>query len=190
MPKTIEELAAELAELRQRQSQGHEARQTDRGEQTIANSVPADPYAVTSWGSDGYDFTTPSGQRCRLRNLPLEELAAQGILDRITRLPGLVDDLVQAAEGAPPTKVAESLKPETIELLNEVVNKLVPIVVMKPEVWAIPDPADEDEDARERKAGRIYVDSIDFIDRVAIMNRAVGGLKKLDSFRNQSNATG
>lgn len=170
---SVEELEKALAAARIAQDQ-----------QVIANSVPqaeraaTDKYAATSWGGAEYDFTTPSGQLCRLRRLPLEELAKTGVLDRVTRLPGLTAELVTKAQGLPPSAEAELPPVEHIEAIGEVVNAIVPIVVVEPKVYAIP------PEGEERVNGLIYVDSIDFVDRVAIMNRVIGPLAKLDNFRN------
>jgi len=174
---SVEELEAALAKARAEEQLVQ-----------VSNSVPAerpqkpasdgqsDPYAAVSWGEDGYDFRTPGGQLCRLRDAPIEELAASGILNRVTRLPGLTDDLVRKAEGQPPEKV-ELPPTETITALVEVVNVLVPMVVLKPQIWTLP------PEGEERVEGRIYVDSIPLVDRIAIMERVLGGLVKWDKFR-------
>ena len=173
---SVEELKAQLAE----------AEEAER--RTVSNSVPqtakaeqSDPYAVTSWGETEYDFITPSGQRCRLKKLDLAELAETGILDQVTRLPGVTADLVEKSSGQPPSAKPDDDMPdrETIKTVVELVNILVPLIVVKPQIF----PIVEDED---RVPGRIYVDSIEITDRIAIMERALGGLVKLDSFRKQS----
>lgn len=169
---SVEELEAALAAARAEQ----------RAVVKISNSVPqqeqlADPYAPTAWGATEFDFITPTGQRCRLRNVPIEELAKIGVLDRITRLPGIAETLVGKSEGAPPRP--EMPEPEVIASLTEVLNELIPIVVVAPTIYPLP--------GEEGKVtGRIYVDSIDFRDRVAILHRVVGDLSKLDDFRSKS----
>jgi hypothetical protein len=169
---SVEELEAQLAEARLRSQEAQNF-----------NSVPTPPkdkYALTTWGETEYDFTTPGGQLCRLRNLPIEEAAASGILDKISRLPGLTAEVVAKAEGAPPIEVDEMPTAETIASLTEVVNVLVPMVVVQPEIHLLP------LEGEERQTGLIYVDSIPFPDRVAIMNRTVGDLQRFDNFRNRS----
>lgn len=156
-----------------------------RGEHVqLVNSVPNaegkpfDQYAPTTWGAGEYDFVVPSGQRCRLRKMQVEELAKRGILDKVTRLPGLTETVIQKAEGQPPEKVAEMPSAETIKTVTDLVNELIPLVVIAPVISPIP------AENEERTPGRIYVDSIDIEDRIAILNRAIGGLKNLDTFRN------
>jgi hypothetical protein len=171
---SVEELEVALAEARAKASQKVAV------EPVTADS---DPYAPVVWGGAEYDYRTPSGQLCRLRRLPIEELAKKGILNQISRLPGLTAELVTKSQGLPPEK-QEMPTDEHISVITEVVNKLTPIVVVAPKVWPLP------EDGEERVDGRVYVDSIDFTDRVAIMHRVVGPLTGLDSFRDQSGVAG
>ena len=183
---TVEELQAQLDVLRAEQdprvvANSAPAAPPEQAQEAPSNG-PSDPYAPTAWGATEYDFITPLGQRCRLRTLPLERLAEAGILDKLTRLPGIAEELIAKAEGQPP-QPEQMPDAQTVETITEVVNKLIPIVVVAPVISEVPDPEAEDPADRERVAGRIYVDSIDLRDRIAIMNRAVGPLVKLDSFR-------
>lgn len=174
---SIEQLEQQLAEMRAMQKEVN----------TLTNSVPAavetpmveNRYAATAWGGQEYDFTTPSGQLCRLRRLPIEELAKQGILDKVTRLPGLTSQLVKSSQGLPPE---EQPMPdaEQLDAISEITLLLMPIVVVAPEVHPLPVPGDA------KVEGLIYADSVDFMDRVAIMNRVLAPLAKLDAFRNVS----
>lgn len=141
-------------------------------------STPQDYDATAQeWltGDIGYDYTLPSGKHCRLRDLPIEDLAAMGILDRMTRLSGITQKLIDASQGMPPEKAVESTRAIT-ELL-EVLNVVIPMIVVKPEVWSVP------PQGEERKADRIYPESIGLGDRIAILNRSAGGVMKFDNFR-------
>lgn len=139
---------------------------------------PQDPYAVTSWGETEYDFITPSGQRCRMKKLRPEELLETGLLDRVTRLPGFAEEQIEKAEGQPPKAAALPSK-EDIKSLIQVLNELLPLVIVKPHVRSVPPPG------QERVAGVVYTDMIELGDRMAIMERAMTGVKKLDNFREQ-----
>lgn len=123
--------------------------------------------------AEGYDFITPSGKKCKMRDLPVDKLAATGILDQLTRLPGLAEAQVQKAEGRPPAKEPE------VDILQVVgiVNVVLPMVVIQPEVAPIP------PEGEERIPGKVYVDSIPLGDRLAIMNHAAGGVIQFDDFR-------
>jgi hypothetical protein len=175
---SVEELESALAEARAEQTRRSLTEQ--RNVNTLwAEGTLEDRYAPTTWGSNEYDFRVPSGQLCRLRNVPLERLAQSGILDQLTRLPGLTAGLVEKAQGLPPND--QVMPPaETIKVLERLLLELIPMVVVKPEIAPLP------PEGEHRIEGVIYVDSIDFADRVAILNRVVAPLQKLDAFRNQS----
>jgi len=123
----------------------------------------------------GEEFTAPSGQKCLLRRLEPEELVRLGILDRITRLEGLAQTLVDKSEGQPPT-AADLPNREDMELLLETVDLLMPHAVAVPKVYA--------NDDEEAPPGAIRVRHIDLMDRVAIMERSIRKLKMMDRFRN------
>jgi len=145
-----------------------------------------DPYAVTAWGSQEYDFVVPSGQRCRMKKLRPEELIGNGLLDKITRLPGLADDQIKKAEGQPPSALISALpSKEDMEKVIEVLDELIPLVVVRPVVLSIPKP-DETGAVQGRFEGVVYTDDIELADRIAIMNRATQGVSKMDNFREKS----
>lgn len=121
------------------------------------------------------DFTCPSGQTCRLRPLQLEKLMMEGILDQVTRLEGLAQALINQAEGQPPEKQHMPTREEFAQLLDAI-NSIVPMAVAEPRVYA-----DDDKDAPD---DALRVSDIELMDRVAIMEKALGGLKKMDNFRN------
>lgn len=146
---------------------------------TSPTAPPQDPYAVTAWGSNEYDFTVPSGQTCRMRKLRPEDAIGTGILDKITRLPAFADELIQKAEGNPPTPPMP--EQEQMDALVEVLNDLLPIVVVRPRVYR----TEEEQDAPGAAPG-VLVRDIELIDRIAIMERATGGVAKMDNFRSQS----
>lgn len=137
-------------------------------------SMPS-KYAITTWGSDLYDFRVPSGQLCQMRKLRPEKLIETGLLDKITRLPGLVEVEVRKAEGLPPQAAIPDA--EQLKQVVAVVNPLMSLVVVQPQVCA--------DDVDPLPQGAIHVSDIELFDRIAIMNRATQGVAKLDNFREQ-----
>lgn len=148
-------------------------------------SSPQDPYAPTSWGTDLYDFRAPSGQLCQMRKLKPEALVGTDLLDKITRLPAFADEAIRQAEGQPPTADKMPSK-EDLAALISVLDELLPMVVVQPTLWPNPDPKAEKEEDRERVSGRVYVSDVDLVDRVAIMEKAMEGVAKMDNFRKES----
>lgn len=160
---------------------------------TIPPAPPQVRPAAEVWGSTEYDFTCPSGASCRMRKLVPEELIRHGILDKITRLPGIAAEVVEKAEAVGPPTVKglldEMPSREEFDSLMDVLNTLVPLVVVQPQVWPVPPMPQDFEnptDEEKRVVGRIYLDSIDLEDRLAIMERAVSGTRGLEAFRKGS----
>jgi hypothetical protein len=178
----VEELERQLAEARATQA-AEAAASTQTNIQTFPNPAAPEttsPYAVTSWGSPFFDFKTPSGQLCQLKKVDVAELAQAGILDQVSRLPGVAGELIAKAEGQPPTVEPVLPDKDTIAAVVDLMNVLIPLVVVQPKIWPLP------EGDETRKPDRIYADSVEIADRIAIMNRVLGGLQKLDSFRIES----
>lgn len=142
------------------------------------NPVGNDNVWATALESRTHEFVTPSGQKCKLREISPESLLESGILDRVTRLEGLAAELAEKAEGAPPTSKKKLPSREDLALLIDTVNLLVPLAVAEPAVYPDVKP---DETA---EPGRIYVSMIALDDRIAIMEESMKGLKALDAFRN------
>lgn len=142
-----------------------------------------DPYLVTAWGSNEEDYRTPSGQLCRLRKLVPEDLLELGILDEVSRLPGLVQaGPIRQGEGQPPTDPEKEMldllrDPDKARAMMGVIDKLVAYAVVKPNLKTVP------PEGEERKPGQVYTDMVGFGDKVAIMEYVLSGVRKLDSFR-------
>jgi hypothetical protein len=188
--RTVEELQAELAEayaaaraLPEPVAAPHFA---GTRVESPTPSPPQDPYAATAeaWLSNEFDFTVPSGLMCRLKKMQVEELVAAGIIDKVTRLPAFAQELIDKAEGVPPAETLEGMAmptQEQFESLTEILNLMLPLVVVQPRIWPMP------EDGEDKVIGLIYPDSVELGDRIAIMERLLGGIKKLDKFRQGSN---
>lgn len=147
---------------------------------SVGSSVPtpgAQPSGANVWARNktgDREFTCPSGQTCRLKPLSIEQLMMEGILDQVTRLEGLAQELIDRAQGLPPEKQSMPSREDFAKLLH-LINIIVPLAVAQPVVYK-----DDDQAA---PADAIRVGDIDIMDRVAILNEALSGLKKLDNFR-------
>ena len=139
--------------------------------------VPSRSAWAQAKASRGKDFTTPSGQVCKMQPLRPEMLLAEGILDKVTRLEGLADELVKRAEGTPPEKQKMPSKEDFQELLD-LVNTVVPLAVVEPKVYR-----DDEELPPDAPGDIIRVSDIDLEDRMAILNEALSGIKAFDNFR-------
>jgi len=142
-------------------------------------SAPQARPAAEVWAVQDFDFICPSGALCRMQKVPVEELLRRGIIDQVTRLPGITQELIDKAEGLPPARVEEMPDADTVNVMVDLVNVIVPLAVIRPQVHMIPD------EGAMKIPGLIYVDSIDLEDRLAIMNRALQGVGTFDSFRTE-----
>jgi len=140
-----------------------------------AQPEPADDVWIRNRTEKGQDFTCPSGQRCQIQKLSPEALLAEGILDQVTRLEGLAQDLVDRAEGKPPQPDRLPSR-EDFEALLHVINVITPLAVLQPKVFRDDDPT--------AGPSAVRISDIELTDRIAIMNESLKGIKMLDGFRN------
>lgn len=178
-------------------------------------SSDTDKYAPTIWGTTNeYDFTTPSGQVCRLRRMDPVELIGQGLLSSLDFLTG--DVLANAVPNGRKTamqkakenkeKVGSSKKsaeqaelemrekalrellsnPERMSEFTKTLDKVLVAVVIAPPLHLPPQPSKEGDPKPDREEGLVYTDTVDFNDKMAIFNRATAGVTKLEPFREES----
>lgn len=147
-------------------------------------AMDADPYRVTAWGQFT-DFTCPSGQRCALKPINLEELLTMGVLEDINALTGIVEaDVIRPAQGLPPVNTEKLLQNKgRIADVMRVVDQVVLSVVAKPSLTSDRDDSGKKIAEEHREAGRVYIDTVNIGDRIAIFNEALRGVKDLESFR-------
>jgi hypothetical protein len=144
----------------------------------------ADPYAPTTWGQF-QDFTCPSGQRCALRPLDLNQLLAMGILEDINALTGIVEtDVIRPAQGMPPLDSKRLLRDgKRVGQIMTLIDQIVTTVVARPALALATDEDGKKIPEADRIVGVVYVDSVVLGDRIAIFNESLKGVKDLESFR-------
>lgn len=128
----------------------------------------------------GYDFTTPLGHGCKLRDPEPQELLAAGILSKVNPLTGIAEKLVRMGEGLPPEQMAEIITNNEMAQLVDVLDTLMPLVVVEPKVWPQPTGSEAQE------PGRVYPSMIDLTEKVAIMERTLRKVGQYANFRQQS----
>lgn len=176
--------------------------------------MPSD-YSLTTWKlDDERDFTVPSGQKCRVKDLSLEDMAALGIIDQMDTLGMLVEKQhIQRVQGKKPqdrkakkpTK-AQQAKQEEAEItawlrdrkkmvaIGTMLDKIASACVVEPVVenpWVPVDPEDPSKGERklarhERLDAALYADKIQFSDKMAIFEESFKGMEDLESFRKGS----
>jgi hypothetical protein len=162
----------------------------------------ADKYAPTAWGQPvEYDFTCPSGQICRIKQIKMEDLITgdhAGLLNDTDFLTGIVEsehnpaanraerrakgkksDEVEADINVDIKKLKEN--PEQTKKFLAILDQIVINCIIAPKVHALP------PEEVERVNGLVYVDTVNFNDRIAIFQEAMKGTGNLQQFR--ENAT-
>lgn len=151
-----------------------------------------DPYALTGWGSQSRekekDLTLPSGQRCRVRMLGMEDILELDLLDAMdTFSKHLIKDVKKP--GKQETEEEDSgleflkmLKDgDRMKDLRKTVDKVVPVVVLKPQVW--PNPGKN----KTPDPGKLYVKDIDLSDKFVIFSAVFEGFGPgMADFREES----
>lgn len=157
----------------------------------------------SSWKTQLVDLDLPSGERCQVKRPGIQGLIKANVLHSLDTLTSIVQtETIPKAEGKPlaSEKDVESIvnDPAKFGKMMDTVDKIVIHVVTQPKVVSNLVPVlDEDgnqtkvdgeiatrelEDS-EREDGVVYVDYIDAMDKMYIMNFAVGGSADLAEFR-------
>lgn len=143
-----------------------------------------------------YDFVVPSGQLCRIRKKPLENLLLEGVIDDIDSLTALVEtDIVkkrgrrpgtpqdrQRKSGTKPTAAEglQMMKDENFRKSIEIMDKVIIAVVVEPQLHPNPVPGEKPED------GKIYIQQVSLPDKTAIFKEVMSSVQQAEQFREES----
>ena len=173
--------------------------------------MPSD-YSLTSWGATTErEFTVPSGQKCLIKDLGLEEMSEVGLIDQMDTLGMLVQtEHVERVQGKKPqdrkkkklTKAQQAAQEQTgmVEWLRDrtkmgaigtMLDKIASVCVVEPVVfnpWILKDDSDPSKGERkleksERLPDAVYADNIRFADKMAIFQEVFQGMEDLETFR-------
>lgn len=153
------------------------------------------------------DLELPSGELCQVKRPGIQGLMKAGVLHSLDTLTSIVEnETIPRAQGKPsPNDVKAVMNdPEKFQAMMNQVDKIVMYVVTqptvvshlrpvldddgKPKTGGNGEPEMEEIPAEEREPGVIYVDYIDAMDKMYIMNFAVGGSANLQQFRQETTA--
>jgi len=156
----------------------------------------------SSWRSPYSDLDLPSGETCRVRRPGIQGLIKAGVLHGLDSLTSIVQtETIPTAEGKPKVDIKAILDDsEKFGSMMTMVDKIVNYVVVEPSIVSSlrpvinPESGLVREDANgepileeipdaEREPELVYDDYIDVMDKMYIMNYAVGGSADLAKFR-------
>lgn len=167
------------------------------------------------WTTNLVDLELPSGELCQVRRPGVQGLIKAGVLHSLDSLTSIVQtETIPKSDGKPVPK-DQSIKaivndPAKFDKMMEQTDKIVCFVVTQPKVHSnlrpvrqlVDDELDLWEDVvkdgekvfeeipeEDRDPELVYVDYIDAIDKMFIMNFAVGGSSDLAEFRAATQAS-
>jgi hypothetical protein len=175
--------------------------------------MPADTIHNNSWTpagrKDAEVFTTPSGNKCVIRELELDDVLDLGIIDRMDSLTGIVQEdhidrvsgkkkkgkQLEKSKSKDDMAFMRSLKDKDKRAeVTEMIEMIAVACVVKPKLhspWindpnsATPDNPDGRRklEKNEREPDKAYVDYVNFVDKLAIFHEVFGGMERLQQFR-------
>lgn len=142
------------------------------------------PTPASSWkkkGSEGILIRVPSGNVARIRTPGIEVFVTQGTIPN-----GLMPMITASMKrGGPPKDDDLAKMLEDKEMLQQIIDLSSAVTVhccLDPVVLPVP------EEGVERDPDALYVDEVDFNDRMYIFGVAVGGTSNLEQFHRQQAA--
>lgn len=145
--------------------------------------MPTQPkYGLGVSGGKTFELPLPSGETCLVRSLGIEALISSGLLENFDGLTSMVKELHldrvasgRATKAEDDEGILRSLvkEPHKWASFQKLLDGVVVASVVEPKLYAITDPNDQTD---PRQPGRLYVDQVDFADRVAIMRAAMKGV--------------
>lgn len=138
--------------------------------------------SVSQWkkSTQGTPLVVPSGNTCMVRPLGMDVLVKSGMIPN-----SLMGFITQAlSKGKAPSQQDDfsiaNLGGEQLEEILNLFDAVCVQVVLDPPVYPTP------EEGMARHEDRLYVDEVEFGDKVFIFQFAVGGTRDLEKFRQES----
>lgn len=128
-------------------------------------AAPASPYAVKAWGAKflrhEFDIECPSGQRCRARQLQIEDAMSLGILDSLDVFTSAIMKDVEGEQKSDDATIMDGLRdPERRANFFGTVNRVIAHTVVIPKVVLLDD--------GNLPEGTIFANDIPFADKMHI----------------------
>lgn len=146
-------------------------------------------YTPDVWGApksvNEKDLTLPSGQRCRIRELNMEDVLELDLIDLMDSFSGqiMTDGTAKVANEGVGTFMEFLKNKQKRETFMNTVDSVIPVVVVAPTVTAMP------KEGRVLRKDKIYPSMISFNDKLAIFTEAFSGFGEVSSFRTEQEAS-
>lgn len=147
---------------------------------TMSNKAKASSVASWKAKSQGTPLTVPSGQTALVKLPGLQVFLEEGIIPN-SLLPLVTESL---SKGIAPSQrqLQDNMDLDKVRDMMSLFDAVTVYCVVEPKVYPIP-PAD-----KERDEELLYVDEIDFDDKMFIFQFAIGGTREVETFRKEHEA--
>lgn len=139
--------------------------------------------------AQGVDLQVPSGNTCKARRPGLDIFVRQGVIPN-SLLPIVQEAIAGKKQELDLSAIAQD--PSMLEDIMSLVDVVVIRAVLEPKVHPVPLPSitpGVGESNAQRDEEKLYVDEVDFEDKMFIFQWAVGGTADLEKFREEQDAT-
>lgn len=160
---------------------------------TLAPADDSVEYVPTAWGESKvgkeFDVTVPSGQRCRVRQMSLQDIIFKGMIDSVDLVTSTINSMhVMPKKGMSPKQIEEQNRKAGQALLTdprahkifETIDKIVQMTVVAPQIELNP------PDGESRRPGVIYADMVSLNDKMHIFKLAMADIEEAAEFREGS----
>lgn len=135
------------------------------------------------WSKGGgvIDFTTSSGNTCKMREVSLTDLVFDGVIDNIDSLSNIVNSKIAKKTGrkTDAQRGVELLKSASeIKDALAIMDRVVVHVVVEPKVHPVPEDGKFDDD-------KVYISNLPIEDRTDIFMQAIREVKAAEPFRQE-----
>lgn len=147
-------------------------------------------WASTTPASEFEHRVLPSGQECDARKIGVEELVMAGVVTETDSLAGLVDQKyirkVRGGKG-PDTETIDTTglmrDGKALGSLVSMIDRCLPLIVVDPQVLCHTDKDGTPIPKADRKAGMVYTDQINVMDKMELFTWSVGDAVEMEPFR-------
>jgi len=177
---------AGLAEAKERAKSGRVTAPKPRAEDVLGAPTAASEWKQRS-GSEGILVRVPSGLVARIKTPGIEAFISQGAIPNA--LMPLIRDAMKRGGQPSEDELAEMLNDQgKIQEIVNLANSVSVHCFIEPRVWPMPAKDEEGNELVERDPDKLYVDEIEFNDRMFVFSAAVGGTSDVEKFREQQAA--
>ncbi len=154
----------------------------------MSTTTHEDEYAVTGWNFSEkfFDLTLPSGQRCQVRKLEMEDILRMNLVNELDTFSAAIqvgddkDDKRSDEERGTDVMKKLTEQADGLSKFQGTMDKVIMECVQKPSVQPAP------KGNSKRKPGVAYIDAIGFMDKMTIFSAVFDGMSDMESFRAES----